>query len=186
MFGFRRGPWGRWFGRGGEPRGDPSPAAMSVEPGGDEASIVSELFVSYAGEDLQRWREAVGCRAWSRDARRGIGHLSDVRWASCGAGVAPHIQVCVRYEAGFSSWIRGAAFGVTHVRIGVSPELRGVLLAAAQAGDEGTRSEILGRWSARLRQEEDTRRLRRIRQLQDTVRRQDLDGESPASSEATE
>ncbi|MBN1858264.1 hypothetical protein JW848_03555 [Candidatus Bipolaricaulota bacterium] len=139
---------------------------------GDETRISCELLVAYAGEDLRRWREVLGCRTWSWDARRGIGRLLDVRWSTHGAGVPPHIQVCTFYERGLTSWIRGAAFSKVHSEIGVSPELGEMLGKAARAWDETGRNVILDQWASKRRQAEDACQLRRIRKMQEAVHRQ--------------
>jgi len=176
----------RWNCTRGFRRSRPSgPSSQSEEsstrtkPGVVEIPI--DLFVGYAEEDLGRWREVLGCHAGSRDTRRGPGRLSDVRWATYGAGVAPHIQVCVTYEGGFTSWIRGASFGEVHTELCVPKPLAQMLNAAAQADDETQRSQILDRWSADRQQAEDAYRLQRIEELQDTVRRRNSAGSHPAN-----
>ncbi len=148
----------------------------SVRADVDEMRIPTERFADYAGEDLRRWREVLGCSTSARDPRRGTGWLSDVRWATHGAGVAPHIQVCVTYEGGLTSWIRGASFGEVHAELLVPQSLAEMLNAAAEAGDETERNEILDRWSADRQQAEDACRLQRIRSLQDTVRQRTAAG----------
>ena len=122
----------RWFRkRNGLLRSSQS-NVTTFQPDASETSIPSELLVAYTGEDLLRWREVLGCRTRSRDARRGVGRLLDVRWATHGAGVAPHIQVCISYERGLTSWIRGGAFAEVHTEIGVPRALGAMLDTAAR------------------------------------------------------
>ena len=97
--------------------------------------------------------------------------MANARWATRGAGVSPHIQVCICYERGLRSWIRGAAFCRIHSKIDVPAELRDVLSETARATNDAEMDEVLNGWSVRLQRAEDARRLARIRQMQDALQR---------------
>ncbi len=91
--------------------------------------------------------------------------------------MAPHIQVCISYERGLTSWIRGGAFAEVHTEIGVPRALGAMLDTAARAQNEAEINVIFEQWASTKRQAEDACRLRRIEELREAARRRARAGE---------
>jgi hypothetical protein len=128
--------------------------------------VSADAFSRFAAGDLVRWRALAGRRLTARDARWGRGRVADVRWE--GRSDRPDddgiVYVRAEYADGLRVRVNARAFGRLHELVEIDAELAEFVerrFSDAASMDASAEAE-LEIWDARLREEQDSARQKRI------------------------
>lgn len=132
-------------------------------------SLQAALFSRFAGADLDRWREAIGCTVVHRDPRWGEGQVEDVLWGPRHEGPLPDgvIMLKIAYRNGLSTRLRAAVFASIHTSVCV-PSPLGRLLIRCYEGSQQGKPECAAQLAAldeEIRRRRDAERLERAADL---------------------
>jgi hypothetical protein len=130
----------------------------------ERAVVPAEALVRFAGDDLDRWRELIGCAVVHRHPGWGRGRVTDVRWGTCCAHVPYYVQVRVVFSDGLSTVVRAGTFAASFSCVEVARWLRDLIHTCYvdSALDEAQREARMARYAAELRERRDRERLQRV------------------------